>query len=284
MISMSLLPYVNECAYDSIVLSDHAPISLTLNIPGLARCPPRWRLQTKWLQDPQFVKFLGDNIDNYFCANSDQTSAATRWEAFKAYIRGVMISYTSYKSKSHYRELTSFEAQIKALELDLYRNDSPEKHKELLLLRTRYKELSTNKIAANLLWLKQSYYDQGDKAGKLLAWRIKKMQSHRAINSIQLENGDHTVDPVEINSSFRAFYESLYRSEYPNDTQLQSEFLDKLDIPTMTDHDKTKLNKRLTVDELSEAVRNIKSGKTPGPDGIPIEIYKLFPDNCSPLC
>ena len=56
------------------------------------------------------------------------------------------------------------------------------------------------------------------------------MQSDKAINSIQLENGDDTVNPVEINSSFRTFYESLYQSEYLDDTQLQSEFLDNLDI------------------------------------------------------
>lgn len=31
--------------------------------------------------------------------------------------------------------------QIKALELDLYQNDSPKKHKELLLLKASYKEL-----------------------------------------------------------------------------------------------------------------------------------------------
>ncbi len=159
LISMSLLSHVNECGYDSIVLSDHAPISLTLHIPGLARSPPRWRLQTKWLQDPNFVKFLGDNIDSYFCMNTDQTSAGVRWEAFKAYIRGVMISYTSFKSKTHYKELINLEAQIKVLELDLHQNDSPEKHRELLLLRARYNELSTNKIVTNPLWLKQSYYD-----------------------------------------------------------------------------------------------------------------------------
>lgn len=50
----------------------------------------------------------------------------------------------------------------------------------------------------------------------------------------------------------------------------------------MTDHDKTKLDKRLTVDELSEAVCNMKSGKTPDPEWIPIEIYKLFPDKLLP--
>lgn len=47
LMSMNLLPHVNDSAYDSIVLSDHAPISFTLNIPKLTRCPPRWRLQTK---------------------------------------------------------------------------------------------------------------------------------------------------------------------------------------------------------------------------------------------
>lgn len=50
----------------------------------------------------------------------------------------------------------------------------------------------------------------------------------------------------------------------------------------MTEYDKTKSAERLTVDEMSEAVHNMKSGKTPGPDGIPIEIYKLFPDKLLP--
>lgn len=32
---------------------------------------------------------------------------------------------------------------------------------------------SANKTAANLLKLKQSFYEQGEKSGKILAWRIK---------------------------------------------------------------------------------------------------------------
>lgn len=49
------------------------------------------------------------------------------------------------------------------------------------------------------MWLKQSYYDQGEKSGKLLAWRIKKIQTDRAINLLTLENGEKIVDPLEIN-------------------------------------------------------------------------------------
>lgn len=35
----------------------------------------------------------------YFEINSDQTNRCVRWEAFKAYIRGVIISFTNYKKK-----------------------------------------------------------------------------------------------------------------------------------------------------------------------------------------
>ncbi len=90
------------------------------------------------------------------------------------------------------------------------------------------------------------------------------------------------MNSVEINSSFRTFYESIYRSEYPDNAQLQSEFLDQLDIPTMMDQDKTELDKHLTVEEMSEVVRSMRSGKTPGADRIPIEIYKLFPNKLLP--
>jgi len=39
------------------------------------------------------------------------------------------------------------------------------------LLRTQYNEITHEKAAANLLRLKQQLYDQGEKPGRLLAWR-----------------------------------------------------------------------------------------------------------------
>lgn len=44
------------------------------------------------------------------------------------------------------------------------------------------------KAEDHLIRLKQTFYDQGEKPGKLLAWQIKKLESDGAINTIQLEN------------------------------------------------------------------------------------------------
>ena len=52
-------------------------------------------------------------------------------------------------------------------------------------MRASYDKLTTDTFAESLMWIKQTYYDQGEKAGKLLAWRIKKIQAERTINSIK---------------------------------------------------------------------------------------------------
>ncbi len=95
--------------------------------------------------------------------------------------------------------------------------------KKSFSLKAQYKELTSNKIATNLMWLKQSYYDQGEKPGKLLVWRIKKNKTNRAINSILLDDGQASTDPLEINNAFKLYYENVYTSECL-DTLLEQHF------------------------------------------------------------
>lgn len=125
-----------------------------------------------------------------------------------------------------------------------------------------------------MLRLKQSFYDQGEKPGKLLAWRIKQLQSERAINAIENVKGEVTADPIEINNTFREFYESLYSSEYPPNSDAQTSFLDNLKFPNISKEVKTNLDSNLTMDEILDAIDAMNAGKRAGPDGLPIDIYK----------
>lgn len=115
-----------------------------------------------------FVK-ITQQIEMYFDINTTQTWACIRWEAFKVIS---LISITSSKSKGCKKELTALNTKIKLLEKNLSDKDDLTIHQELLTLRTKYNKLSAKKAAASLMMLRQNYYDQGEKAGKLLAWRI----------------------------------------------------------------------------------------------------------------
>jgi len=70
-----------------------------------------------------------------------------------------------------------------------------------------------------------------------------------------------------------SFYEDLYRAE-PCDEEMAA-LLFK-DLPQLLEGEKTKLDKLLTFDELSVAVKDLSSGKALGLDGLGAEFYKHF--------
>ena len=87
------------------------------------------------------------------------------------------------------------------------------------------------------------------------------------------------VDPQEINNTFKSLYEKWYASEYPPETDTQASFLDRLEFPNISDESKDILNAELTVEEISNAIDSMRAGRTSGPDGLPIDIYKRLKNN-----
>lgn len=224
------------------------------------------------------MKFVGTSIDEFFNTNTNETTASVRWEAFKAYLRGQMISYTSSITNKVNLKLQLLEDEIRKLEKETYEdNANIELHQqELLLLRAQCNELSLSKAENSLIHLKQTFYEQGEKSGKLLAWQIKKLQSSKAINSILTDSGTLSSDPLEINRTFANFFQTLYTSEATGDTSHQTNFLDDIQFPSFSDEARKQLEASLSVQEVLKAISIMKNGKTAGPDGLPIDIFKAF--------
>lgn len=61
------------------------------------------------------------------------------------------------------------------------------------------------------------------------------------------------------------------------------DFFSNLAMPTLDDSDKSKLENVITTSEINEAIKKLKSGKSPGPDGFPIEFFKMFASKLVPL-
>ena len=71
-----------------------------------------------------------------------------------------------------------------------------------------------------------------------------------------------------------AFYTGIYKDEITSPEALKR-VVDNIST-TITEEERGFFDGLFTVDELSEAVRQLKSGKSPGLDGIPIELYSSF--------
>lgn len=67
----------------------------------------------KWMQDFKCLHFLGNQIDTYVEINTAQTTAIIRWEAFKAFIGGQIMSYTSQKARESGGDLENWNPRFK---------------------------------------------------------------------------------------------------------------------------------------------------------------------------
>lgn len=68
---------------------------------------------------------------------------------------------------------------------------------------------------------KQRYYELGEKAHKN---QLKKEESSRTINSVQMETGSGSYNPTEIIGAFKQFYIHVYTSEPPENLSNIDEF------------------------------------------------------------
>lgn len=95
-----LLSKVSSTVYHPIVISDHAPTSVDLSLPTNYPDPRHWKFSSYMLADEEFRKYLSFQIEFYFSLNnSPEINIHPLWEAFKAYMRGQIVSYVSYTRK-----------------------------------------------------------------------------------------------------------------------------------------------------------------------------------------
>lgn len=115
--------------------------------------------------------------------------------------------------------------------------------------------------------LRRTYYFNGSRPGHLLALRLKHNEKHSNILAIK---SPHTLtEPGEINSAFKAFYSTLYKSEVTLDPNTGKNFFHGLDLPYLSRQEAKGLNSPISLEELREALVNMKKGKPLGWVSIP---------------
>ena len=103
---------VLNCDIETITISDHAPITLTIDM-GRESFFKYWRLNVSILSDQKVVKEIKQNRMEYFQMNDNgEVSPSTLWEAGKAVIRGEIIEITSRLRKARLEQQKGLESNI----------------------------------------------------------------------------------------------------------------------------------------------------------------------------
>ncbi|KAF7640923.1 hypothetical protein LDENG_00005200 [Lucifuga dentata] len=123
--SNSIIPKTNIKIHP-IILSDHAPVTLTVQTESTFKPSHTWHFNTLLLKDPEFDKIIRKEWADFLERNdSPSISPSLLWETGKAVIRGKIISYSSFKKKQEQKLENDLEEKIKHL-TNKYATDTSE--------------------------------------------------------------------------------------------------------------------------------------------------------------
>ncbi len=106
-----------------------------------------------------------------------------------------------------------------------------------------------------------------------MALRLKEWESKAYISAIKSSDDQVTTNPVAINDIFKGFYTNLYKAETDFDEPICKQYLDKLELPQISQMDKESLEAPLSMEELHVSLKSLQKGKSPDLDGLPPELY-----------
>ena len=99
----------------------------------------------------------------------------------------------------------------------------------------------------------------------------------KKLKKVKNTKNETITDQAEILSEIRNFYSKLFENKDDELTDINvKDFCEDLNIPKLTALDSTKLDEKLTLEEIGNALKDMKNNKTPGIDGFPAEFFKFF--------
>ena len=126
-------------------------------------------------------------------------------------------------------------------------------------------------VRSRAKWIKE-----GEKSTKYFFSLEKKHQSQNIINELCTDQNDIVHSNNDILGEMCTFYENLYSSKQVNDGDIDN-YLSTLNVRNvLSEKDQELCDKFPSLEECEEAVKNMKSNKSPGLDGLTSEFYKCF--------
>ncbi|KAJ1136101.1 hypothetical protein NDU88_002519 [Pleurodeles waltl] len=266
---------VSGTDYLAKTLSDHSPLSITLDWGRRRHAIPMWRLQVEALHDPAFIDALRTALKQYWESNTGTTNLrATEWDAHKVVIRGHCISTTWGVRRTLHAEVSKLEEKLRALENAVACNVTP--YSALRETRAEHAKADATLRLHDHKHHMARLQAEGDRSGRLLAWLLREDRRCPPIGSIITGVGAIATTQVNINDAFREYYTQLYTKSTSCTIQQLESFLADSPLPQLTNTDRESLEAPITLGELNKALEQLPRNKVPGTDGLPSEYYSTF--------
>lgn len=276
---------VHECTIGTADISDHSIIYLNIHLNNKPR-NTLWRLNISILNNKSTVEEIKKEIVECINDNKDdQIDPTIIWDTVKAVMRGKLISRTVHLRKMRRLKYDQLEKELERLEKQLPKNDNKDIiEKQIKDIRKQIENLIKTETEVKMRFMKQTFYESGPRATRILARRLRTQQITNSIHKIRDPLSNELIyEPEAIYKTFKNYYETLYSQPENSDEERIKRFLDSLDLPSLGAEQNRYLTAPITKEELDKAIGRLRTNKSPGSDGYPNEWYKKFKEVLTPV-
>jgi len=253
-------------------LSDHHYVSIKASISLPKFSNSQWHFNNRLLQDCTFIHSFNLFWKTWREERCSFQSLSQWWDIGKAQIKTFCQQYTAHSTRALKEKMKSLEEDILGQSSDSTLNnsssiDSIARDKILL------KNLLEERGKTALLRTRFAQLNDMDAPTVFFFGLEKKPREQKIFHQLKMPCGGVTTDQREIQAYALSFYENLYCSE-KCDGAVADELL--YGSTKLSEEDQDDLDSPLSFGELSQAVQEMCSGKSPGLDGLSAEFFKTF--------
>ena len=270
--------YVSEKLINAVIkykhvhvgrISDHRMISFSIKHKTEIG-KNYWKMDTSILKDTEYRKQMDKLLRDM--ENLKEKNVFNWWQIFLTCVKSISMTYTSNKNWIRKRLKNSITKRMGELEeLVDFQNDQ-----NYVYLKGKMKILIQDEIENYKRRIKfQSKFEDNELDISYYATALKAQSAKNTIPELaETIKSQKFSKPDKMIKIATKFYKELYTIR-KTDTFIQSIVLDNVGDNISDSHNEL-LNKTITLGELTTTITQIQSGKTPGPDGIPIEFYQEY--------
>uniref|UniRef100_A0A3Q3B6N5 Reverse transcriptase domain-containing protein n=1 Tax=Kryptolebias marmoratus TaxID=37003 RepID=A0A3Q3B6N5_KRYMA len=275
---------VKECLIGTSDISDHNIIYLSIGLSNRPRST-LWRLNIGILNNEATTKEIRKEITECVKDNNNgQVNPTLVWDTVKAVMRGRLISKTAYLKKVKRLKYEELENTLRKLELKQQRTNNGELSEQIMKTKSNINDMILQELEEKLRFSKQTFYESGPKATRILARQLRKHQLKHSITKIrEPSTGNLTYDTDKIHNAFENYFKTLYSAPGAVNINAIDDYLAAVDLPSLGLIQNEILSAPITQKELDTVIGLLKSNKCPGSDGFPNEWYKMFREELSPV-
>ena len=270
LVSHNLSKTIENVTYLQGIMTDHRAIYLSIQQSNNKRGPGYWKLNNLLLTKEETLQQIKEAVKQQIQrVENSKLNDMEKWISFKIKIAEKIKGIA--RSNGSTTRLLIAELSEK---VDEYEQSFPLTELDMELYqktKVDLDELCMERARGLIFRSKVRWYEGGEINSKYFYNLEKARSNSKSSNTLITDSGQHLTDNNDILAEEFKFYTDLYKEE--PDTTFRLENTSNIRISQQTQE---LCQQPISEEDISNALKMMKNGKSPGADGLTVEFYKMF--------